>query len=134
MTKNPQKIYNLKLDFKRQIKFFCGFLVISLQWKLDFTYDVKIDTHFQNYVLWLSRQVRYWVTQKVWNFNDDIKLFKFWRFELISPKMWKQEEIHWVFATNSEFIIPMYLEPNVANLLYFKLTLFDLTEFIVWNI
>ena len=25
------------------------------------------------------------------------------------------------------------MEPNVANLWYFKFTLFDLTEFIVWN-
>ena len=36
-----------------------------------------------------------------------------------------------VFATNSEFIIPISSKPNDANLLYFKLTLFDITEFIV---
>ncbi len=30
-------------------------------------------------------------------------------------------ERNWVFATNSEFIIPISLEPNVANLWYFKL-------------
>ena len=43
-------------------------------------------------------------------------------------------ENNWVFATNSEFIIPISLEPNVINLWYFKLILFYLTEFIVWNI
>ena len=43
-------------------------------------------------------------------------------------------ERNWVFATNSEFIIPISLEPNVVNLWYFKLILFDLTEFIVRNI
>ena len=47
---------------------------------------------------------------------------------LFSPKR------NWVFATNSKFIIPISLEPNVVNLWYFKLTLFDLTEFIVWNV
>ena len=37
------------------------------------------------------------------------------------------KERNWVFATNSEFIIPISLEFNVANLWYFKLTLFDIT-------
>jgi len=32
------------------------------------------------------------------------------------------------------FIIPISLQPEGVNLLYFKLSLFDLTEFIVWNI
>ena len=41
---------------------------------------------------------------------------------------------NWVFATNSEFITPISLELNVANLWYFRLTLFDLIEFIAWNI
>ena len=36
-----------------------------------------------------------------------------------------------VFVTNSDFLIPLSLEPNVANLRYFKLILFDLTEVIV---
>jgi len=30
-------------------------------------------------------------------------------------------ERNWVFATNSEFLIPISLEPNVVNLWYFKL-------------
>ena len=41
---------------------------------------------------------------------------------------------NWVFVTNSSFLSPMYLQPDVANLLYFKLRLFDPTQFIVWNI
>ena len=40
----------------------------------------------------------------------------------------------WVFATNPNFIIPKSQQPDDAYLSYFKLTLFDLPEFIVWNI
>ena len=36
---------------------------------------------------------------------------------------------NWVFATNSAFVRPISLQPYDVNL-----TLFDLTEFIVWNI
>ena len=32
------------------------------------------------------------------------------------------------------FLIPKSLQPDVVNLWYFKLILFDLIEFIVWNI
>ena len=45
-----------------------------------------------------------------------------------------QIQRNWVFATNSEFIMPISLEPNVVNLWYLKLILFDLTDSIVWNI
>ena len=38
---------------------------------------------------------------------------------------------NWVFTTNSDFIIHLSLEPNVVNFWYFKLLVFDLTEFIV---
>jgi len=41
---------------------------------------------------------------------------------------------NWVFATNPNFLIPIYLQPNYVNLWYFKLWLFDITEVIVWNI
>ena len=39
-----------------------------------------------------------------------------------------------VFATNSIFVILISFQPDDVNLWYFKLTLFDLTAFIVWNI
>ena len=39
----------------------------------------------------------------------------------------------WVFATNSHFLIPISLEPNVVNLWYFKLILFDLAKVIAWK-
>ena len=39
-----------------------------------------------------------------------------------------------VFATNPNFIIPKSQQPDDAYLSYFKLTLFDPPEFIVWNI
>ena len=41
---------------------------------------------------------------------------------------------NWVFATNSVFVNPISLQPNGVSLWYFKLTLFDLIAFIVWNI
>ena len=39
-----------------------------------------------------------------------------------------------VFDTNSNFQIPLSLQPGGVNLRYFKLALFDPTEFIVCNI
>ena len=39
-----------------------------------------------------------------------------------------------VFATNSNFLIPISLQPNGVHRWYFKLRLFDVTKFIVWNI
>ena len=41
---------------------------------------------------------------------------------------------NWVFATHSVFVKPISLQPYDVNLWYFKLTLFHLSEFIVWNI
>ena len=41
---------------------------------------------------------------------------------------------NWVFATNSNFLIPISLQPGGVGLWHFKLRLFDLTEFKVWNI
>ena len=43
-------------------------------------------------------------------------------------------ERNWVFATNSVFVKPISLQPDDVNLWHFKLTLFDLIAFIVWNI
>ena len=40
----------------------------------------------------------------------------------------------WVFGTNWNFLITISLQPDDVNLWYFKLTLFDLSEFIAWNI
>ena len=41
---------------------------------------------------------------------------------------------NWVFDTNSVYVKPISLQPDDVNLWYFKLTLFDLIAFIVWNI
>ena len=42
---------------------------------------------------------------------------------------------NWVFVTNSNVLIPLSFQPDgVVALWYFKLRLFDLIEFIVWNI
>ena len=40
----------------------------------------------------------------------------------------------WVFVTNLNCLIPISLQSDDVNLWYFKLRLFGLTEFIVWNI
>ena len=55
---------------------------------------------------------------------------------LISNNYIKKFKIqrNWVFATNSNFLIPKSVQPNSVNLRYFKLRFFDPTEFIVWNI
>ena len=39
-----------------------------------------------------------------------------------------------VFDTNSNFLIPISIQPNGVNLWYFKLRLFDLTDFIVLDV
>ena len=44
------------------------------------------------------------------------------------------EERNWVSATNSNFHTLTSLQPDVTKRWYFKVRLFDLTEFIVWNI
>ena len=41
---------------------------------------------------------------------------------------------NWVFATNSNFLSPISLQSDRVNLWYFKLWLFNIMEFIIWNI
>ena len=78
------------------------------------------------------------------NFKDmlittcfQIYLFPLWYFSssrhtcTISWSSWQRNS---VFATNSNFLIPISLQPDVVNLWYFKLCMFDLTEFIFWHI
>ena len=43
-------------------------------------------------------------------------------------------ERNWVFATNSDFLITISLEPNVADLRYFKLWILLDQIIWVWNI
>ena len=40
---------------------------------------------------------------------------------------------NWVFVTNSNFPIPITLNPDCVSLWHFKLRLIDLTEFIDWK-
>ena len=51
--------------------------------------------------------------------------------QLLSSFVLFINERNWVFATNSNLLIPISLQPDGVGLYYFKLTLFDLTEFIV---
>ena len=44
------------------------------------------------------------------------------------------QQKNWVFASNSDFLIPISLQTDGVNPWYFKLRSFDLTEFVVWNI
>ena len=55
----------------------------------------------------------------------------FFSFTLVFLLTWYQR--HWFFATNSNFHIPISLRPDGVNLWYFKLRLFNLLVFIVWN-
>ena len=41
---------------------------------------------------------------------------------------------NWVFTINWNFLIPISLQPDGEHLWYFKFRLFNLTEFIAWNI
>ena len=41
---------------------------------------------------------------------------------------------NWVFATNSNALIPISLQHDGVNLWYLKLRFFDQTKFVVWNI
>ena len=41
---------------------------------------------------------------------------------------------NWLFATTSNFLVSTSLQPVGINLWYFKLKLFDFSEFIIWNI
>ena len=41
---------------------------------------------------------------------------------------------NWVFATNSNELIPISLQHDGVNLWYLKLRFFDQTKFVVWNI
>ena len=46
----------------------------------------------------------------------------------------KRLQRNWDFATKSNFRIPISFQPHDENLWYFKLRLFDLTVFIVFEI
>ena len=48
--------------------------------------------------------------------------------------MIKFSKRNWVFATNSNFLIPISFQPYSVNLWYFKFRFFYPTEFKVWNI
>ena len=48
--------------------------------------------------------------------------------------MYKIHKRNWVFATNSDYLFAISLQPDGINLWYFELRLFDCTEFIVWYI
>ena len=51
----------------------------------------------------------------------------------VSQKYWFRRR-NWVFATNLHFLTHISLQPDVVNLWYFKLRLFDLPKLTVWNI
>jgi len=66
------------------------------------------------------------------NYSTHFIWFSDWGFKLnTSFAFLIATERNWVFATNLNVLIPISLQPDGLNL---KLKLFDLTEFIVWNI
>jgi len=71
-------------------------------------------------------------------FRENFSLFFSQRF----AKIWSQKFriiffakfLNWVFATNSDFLITISLEPNVADLRYFKLLILLDQIIWIWNI
>jgi len=78
----------------------------------------------------------YWVTHKELDFSYECWFLLFLnletnlilclypvRFIKFNQSVWciRSWERNWVFATNSDFLITIYLEPNVVDLRYFKL-------------
>ena len=71
-------------------------------------------------------------------FRENFSLFFSQRF----AKIWSQKFriiffakfLNWVFATNSDFLITISLEPNVADLRYFKLWILLDQIIWIWNI
>ena len=55
-------------------------------------------------------------------------------FTFLSGYLINFDKKNWDFATNSNFLIHVSLQPDGVNLQYFKLSLCDIKEFIVWNI
>ena len=60
------------------------------------------------------------------------KMHALCRVYICANLFYKQRD--WVFGTKSNIQTSISLELDFVNLWYFKLRLFDLTEFIVWNI
>ena len=88
-------------------------------------------------MLRLHNFVRTWVEYKqVKELSNllHIKIYVVWRaYDCCLLSNHRQR--NWVFAKNPNFIIPISQQPDDdAYLSYFKLTLFDPPEFIVWNI
>ena len=52
----------------------------------------------------------------------------------ICKKIKKNSQKSWVFDTNSDFLIPISLQPNVVDLRYFKLWILLHQIILVWNI
>ena len=63
--------------------------------------------------------------------NLGAPLYKISNFTFVAFEFFQR---NWFFVTNSNFLILASLQSDDVNLWYFKLRLFDLTEFIVWNI
>ena len=61
-------------------------------------------------------------------------LFTFVLSQYVNKNMQIYWQRNWVFATNSDFIINISLEPNVADLRYFKLWILLDQIIWVWNI
>ena len=54
--------------------------------------------------------------------------------ENLQKKIKKNSQRSWVFDTNSDFLIPISLQPNVVDLRYFKLWILLHQIILVWNI
>ena len=67
--------------------------------------------------------------------NLNLEIFSSSNLNLLSTGLIKSTQRNWVLATNSNILIPISLQPgNGININTFKFKLFDLLDFIDWNI
>ena len=70
------------------------------------------------------------VSKIIWSRNDHWNKTSTQTFHKITYNNYYSRLRNWVFGTNSNLLIPMYLHPYGVNL-WFRLL--DLADFIVWN-
>ena len=101
-------------------------------WKRNwerFTYlNFEVDTAFMNFFYEKHIQVLkiIQIDSMFCMIENDIYRIKY-LFLFCSFCLWKK--VNWIFATNLNFLLPISLQLDGVNLWFFKVRLFDLTEF-----
>ena len=110
---------------------------INSKIKDDFQIDLVLSCFVGHPVFDLNLLVRIWKTSRPKKMLKNLER-KLSRRELtryfIQTEILSSDLKNWIFAINSSFRIPFSLQPEGANLWYYKLRLFYLTHIIVWII